>query len=226
MNIIICGFYRSGVQLLTGAIATGNGKINHSLLQNHKQEWNERLEFLGINPKNKDSTFIESAMLNKEEEFHFLPCFIHPKHWKNHLQNSAIIVVYRPIEQVIDSVTRHGIKEIYLTNKGFGRMKAMRRFNKNLALIQQQTKAAYIDFYGDLMNLLDEKKHKSIVINSHRFQEEYPSFLDELKNLHELEIEPTKQYYNEDMFTQQKAIDKYRDESLNRIHRFFTEKDR
>ena len=226
MGILISGFYRSGVQLVCGGIDTGNGKVNPNCIESENGVWDERVAFLGLNPKKEKHDTLMDMWNNPTLSETFIPCFLHPKYWESHLGISTsseyiILVVYRPIEQVIDSITRHGIKEMYLQKKGFGRMRAMRKFNKILPQIQQQTKASYIDFYQSIMEFSQQYKGKIIHFKSEDFINEFRNLQDKINPGLSENIELDEKYFDADLFTKHRSIDTYRDKSLNEISLFF-----
>lgn len=223
MGILISGFYRSGVQLLSNAINAGNGNVKTRVPDISLEEWDERVEFLGLNPKEKTTEMLQKLW---DDPQCFVPCFLHPKHWEEMLFHekdpSKIIIIYRPIEQVIDSVTREGIKQIYLRKKAFGRMRAMRKFNKILPLIQQNVKAAYIDYYQTAMSFTKNNPTKIELFKSAEFSNALPLLLEKINANRNDEILYNEDYFKPGLFTEHKAIETYRDDSLNEIHSYFT----
>ncbi len=191
-------------------------------------DWDERLAFLGLSPKKKNTNLFHELRDTKENTIGFFPCFLHPKQWQKEIsfvsESSCITVIYRPVEQIIDSITRHGVKKIYLSKKGFAKMFALRKFNKSLADLQNSVKNAYIDYYLAMLELIERNKYNFHLINSSNFTKEFPSLVEHINKKHGLNLKSKVEYYDEDLFNKMKEIDVYRDEGLNKIHSYFSSK--
>jgi hypothetical protein len=220
----IHGYYKSGIHLTRDALITCKASAI---------EWPESLK-KAEKPTGKEITENDISsllsVLDKKQE----PSFIFGNLSANSLNslkalneittyNVHHVVIYRPLEQIVDSITRQRIKDIYLNKKAIGRIFTMRKFQKSLPQLQQSIKSEYIAYYKGIMNRLIDDNSKVLVIQTGNFKASITDFV-QIVNTNsgsQYPIEMIEEFYDSDKFIQQKSIDSYRDSSLNEIHSFF-----
>ncbi len=224
--ILIGGFYRAGVQLVANGLEAAGSHTVKDMLVQEEEKWTVSLDFLGLHPK---SGVLEASGLWKDSgawKSVVFPCFYGVQYWEEWLQKASkrdkkVIIVYRPLEQVVDSITREGVKKIYARTKLFKRMYALRNFQKSLPELQYNLKSAFIEYYLSAKSFAEKNAATALILNSSSYRTDMPKIMDCLQSEYQLDLQEDRSYFEPDRFTLQKPIDSYREEALNTIQSFF-----
>ena len=217
----IHGYYKSGLQLTSDSLLACGAKTIECSSHSIKS----------INPSGKEidqndlSPLLSAIQENKSEPL-FVLCNVSPQFWqKIELPDHTIhhVVVYRPLEQIVDSITRQRIKDIYLSKKAFGRIIAIRKFQKSLPNLQLSIKSDFITFYKTIIENSVQSTTRLSIIHSIHFMNSIQIFIESVNKFtsSNLSITKLKGHFEEERFIQHKAIELYRDKELMEIHEFF-----
>ena len=217
---LIHGFYRSGLGLASSAIKHCGG---------HVISWPTEVSlsnnFQGSAIQASDLADLDSILQQQiNSEPIFITCSSTPDSWSifHELKEYRVshILIYRPLEQIVDSITRKRIQEIYLNKKTIGRIFSMRKFQKLLPGLQLSIKKQFIEYYSSATTQLENNSLSFSVVQSSNFMRSISSCFQNIqeKSGYQLEIGKLSSYFDQEKFVLQKVIDNYRDDELKKIH--------
>ena len=217
---LIHGFYRSGLGLASNAVKHCGGRVI-----SWPTQVNLSSNFEGVKVEAADLVGLHSILKKQiQSEPIFIQCTSTPDSWSvfHELKeyNVSHILIYRPLEQVVDSITRRRIQEIFLTKKAIGRIFSMRKFQKLLPGLQLSIKKQFIDFYSSATTQIENNSLSFSIVQTSNFIESMTSCFQNIqeKSGYQFDHEKLSSYFDQEKFVFQKAIDNYRDEELKKIH--------
>lgn len=134
------------------------------------------------------------------------------------------LLVYRPVEQVVDSLVRRDIVEKKSNPNVLKRWLNLRRYQKSLKALQKQYLNSWILHLSEMKKIYEKSPNDCVIIRADEIidiQKVVYSQLSEQWNL-TLHFVDVKEIYEKDQFARLDKISKYGNDEIQDLHDFFS----